>query len=242
MSTRKRVSRQKRKNTPRKNGLVIIGIVVLLAVVAVAGLVMANQRPPASVGDFTPIETREWPMAEGKALGPADAPVVLREYSDFQCPYCRQFSAGVFNQILTEYVETGKARFEYHHFIVIDGNAGGNESRMAAQASECASEQGRFWDYNKILFTNQQGEGTGAFSDDRLKAFAASLGLDTGKFNACLKSNRAATSVTADEAQARALKVTGTPALFVNDKKVDNPLDYAAVKAAIDEALSSVDQ
>lgn len=242
MSTRKRIARQKRKNTSRKNGLIIIGIVVLLAVVAVAGLVMANQRPPVSVGDFTKIEPREWPMADGKALGPANSPVVLREYSDFQCPYCRRFSAGVFNQILTDYVETGKVRFEYHHFIVIDGNVGGNELRMAAQASECASEQGKFWDYNKILFTNQQGEGTGAFNDDRLKAYAVSLGLETAKFNACLNSSRAREAVNADDAQARALKVNGTPALFVNDKKLDNPLDYVSVKAAIDEALSSVNQ
>ncbi len=240
MSTRKRITKTKKKNTPRKNGLVIIGIVVLLAVVAVVGLVLANQRPPVTADDFTAIEPHDWPMADGKALGPSDSPVVLTEYSDFQCPYCRQFSAGVFNQIITDYVETGKVRFEYRHFIVIDGNVGGKESRMAAQASECANEQGKFWDYYKILFTNQQGEGTGAFSDDRLKAFAASLGLDTGKFNACLNSSRAASSVTADEAEARSLQVNGTPSLFINDKKVDNPLDYASVKAAIDETLSGV--
>jgi len=240
MSTRKRIAKQKKKTAKKKNGLVIIGVVVLLAVVAVIGLVTANKRPPV-VGEFNTIEPQEWPQADGKALGPADAPVVVREYSDFQCPFCRQFSAGVQDQIINDYVETGKIRFEYHHFIVIDGNVGGTESRMAAQASECASEQGRFWDYHEMLFANQQGEGTGAFSDDRLKAFAAALDLETGKFNACLNSNRAASGVTADEAQAKARQVNATPALFINDQKVENPLDYTTVKAAIDEALGSAE-
>lgn len=241
MSTRRRAVRQKKKSTARKNGLVIIGAVVLLAVVVVVGLVLANRRPPV-VGEFTTVEPRQWPQPDGKALGPADAPVVLREFSDFQCPYCQQFWETTQNQIIKDYVETGKVRFEYHHFIVIDGNVGGNESRMAAQASECASDQGKFWDYHEILFANQQGEGTGAFTDARLKAFAGALGLDTGKFDSCLNSSGAKGKVVTDEAQARSLKISGTPALFVNDKKIENPLDYAAVKAAIDEALNSTGQ
>ena len=241
MSTRRRNARQKNKSQTRKNGLFIIGGVVLLAIVAVVGLVLANQRP-AAVGEFITVEKGTWPKADGKALGAADSPVVLREFSDFQCPYCRQFTENIQQQIINDYVTTGKVRFEYHHFIVIDGNVGGDESRKAAQASECASEQGMFWDYHEMLFTNQQGEGTGGFSNDRLKAFAAALGLDSGKFNSCLNSSRAAGNVTADDVQARSLKIGGTPALFVNDTVVKNPMDYAAVKAAIDEALSGASQ
>jgi len=62
-------------------------------------------------------------------------------------------------QLIEQYVATGQVRLEYHHFIVVDGNVGGNESRHAAEASECANEQGRFWDYHAMLFANQEGEG-----------------------------------------------------------------------------------
>ena len=241
MSTRRRISKQKNKAQAKKNGLFIIGGVILLAIVVVAGLVWANLRP-TDPGEFITVEKGTWPQADGKALGAADAPVVLREFSDFQCPYCRQFSENIQKQIINDYVATGKVRFEYHHYIVIDGNVGGKESRMAAQASECASEQGMFWDFHEMLFANQTGEGIGDFSNDRLKAFAAALGLDSGKFNSCLTSTSAAGKVTTDEILARSLKVSGTPSLFVNDTRVDNPLSYEAVKAAIETALNSANQ
>jgi len=76
-------------------------------------------------------------------------------------------------QLIDEYVATGKARFEYHHYIVVDRIVGGNESQRAAEASECANEQGEFWNYHKMLFANWNGEGEGAFVDRRLKIFAA---------------------------------------------------------------------
>lgn len=241
MSTRRRVTKQKNKPRARKNSLFIIGGVVAFAIIVVVGLVLANTRP-VDPGEFITIEKGTWPQADGKALGAADAPVVVREFSDFQCPYCRQFSENIKNQIINDYVATGKVRFEYHHFIVIDGNVGGNESRMAAQASECASEQGMFWDYHEMLFKNQQGEGVGTYSNDRLKAFAEALGMDTGKFNSCLNSSRAAGNVTRDEIQARSLNVNGTPSLFINDTRVTNPLNYDEVKAAIESALSGASQ
>jgi protein-disulfide isomerase len=241
MSTRRRIAKQKSKQPAKKNGLLIIGIVALLAVATVIGLVMAN-RPPAAIGEFTTVEKKTWPQANGKSMGAADATVVLREFSDYQCPYCRQFTQTIQSQIIKDYVETGKIRFEYHHYIVIDPNVGGTESRRAAEASECANDQGMFWDFHEMLFANQQAEGSGTFSDDRLRAFAKAMGLDTAKFNSCFNSSSTASKVTADEVQGKSLNVRGTPSLFVNDKLVTNPLDYATVKAAIDEALNGATQ
>jgi protein-disulfide isomerase len=141
-------------------------------------------------------------------------------------------------QIIAEFVSTGQARFEYHHYIVVDVNVGGSESRRAAEASECANEQSEFWDYNKMVFTNQQGEGQGAFSDRRLKAFAEKLGLDTAKFNPCFDSKRYASNVLADEALARSLGVTSTPTVFVNDTQVQNPLDLTQYRSLVQAALN----
>jgi protein-disulfide isomerase len=137
-------------------------------------------------------------------------------------------------QLIEQYVATGRVRFEYRHYIVIDGNVGGNESRRAAEASECANEQGQFWNYHAIVFANQNGEGRGAFNDRRLKAFAETLGLNTGAFNACFDSGRMAEAVRADERLARSLGVESTPTLFVNGQRINNPLNFAEIQQAIE--------
>jgi protein-disulfide isomerase len=142
-------------------------------------------------------------------------------------------------QLIQQYVATGKVRFEYHHFIVIDGNVGGTESRHAAEASECANEQGKFWDYHAMLFANQRSEGSGAFADRRLKAFAAALGLDTVKFNTCFDAHKYAGAVRSDEQQAGTRGVDGTPTVFVNGQKVSNPTDFNQLQSQIEAALGA---
>lgn len=141
MSTRRRISKQKNKAQAKKNGLFIIGGVILLAIVVVAGLVWANLRP-TDPGEFITVEKGTWPQADGKALGAADAPVVLREFSDFQCPYCRQFSENIQKQIINDYVATGKVRFEYHHYIVIDGNVGGKDRAWQPRRANAQANRG----------------------------------------------------------------------------------------------------
>jgi protein-disulfide isomerase len=136
-------------------------------------------------------------------------------------------------QVIDEYVSTGQARLEYRHYIVVDGNVGGSESRRAAEASECAAEQGQFWNYHDMVFANQQGEGRGAFADRRLEAFAEAIGLDTQQFNACFSSNRYAGAVRSDEQLATQYGVNSTPSVFVNGVLVDNPIDFAEYQRLI---------
>ena len=115
---------------------------------------------------------------------------------------------------------------------------GGVESRHAAEASECAGEQNMFWDYATILFANQQSEGSGTFSDDRLKTMASDIGLDTAKFNACFDSHKDAGLVTADEAKATSDGLNATPSLLINGALVKDPLNFTEIKTAIDAALA----
>lgn len=239
-SKRKAYQQQRRREENRRRNLMIIGGVVLVAVLAVILLVTQNDQP-VTAGSFVTVEPKEWPQADGKALGPADAPVVIRDFSDFQCPFCRQFATGVKDRIIEQFVSTGQVRFEYRHFIVIDGNVGGSESRRAAEASECAAEQNRFWDYHDMLFANQRGEGNGAYSDARLKAFAESLGLDTEQFNSCYDTRKYRRVVEDDEKLARSFRLTGTPSVLVNDQLVQNPLDFSMVTAAITSAIATSD-
>jgi protein-disulfide isomerase len=136
-------------------------------------------------------------------------------------------------QLIDEYVATGKVRFEYHHYIVVDSIVGGNESQRAAEASECANEQGEFWNYHKMLFANWNGEGEGAFVDRRLKVFAETLGLDTQKFNQCFDSGRYAGEVRADTRLGQSLGVTGTPTVFVNGQKVETSQLFSVIDALL---------
>lgn len=228
------------KKPTSRRGLYLIVAAVLIAIVSVGFLI--SQNAPRDIGTIVTAEPKTWPQADGKALGAADAPVVVYEFSDFQCPYCRQFNNTIKDQIIQQYVEAGKVRFEYHHYIVIDNNVGGTESRRAAEASECAAEQGRFWDYQEMLFANILGEGVGSFRDERLKAFAGQLGLDQGEFDACYNSREYRDQVNIDQALGQKLGVRGTPSLYVNDQKIENPFDFSSIQAAIDAALNQASQ
>ena len=127
----------------------------------------------------------------------------------------------------------GQVRFVFRHLAFI-----GPESRWAAEATECANEQDRFWDYYDKLFEEQGGENVGDFSQDRLKQFAADLELDTETFNQCVDSGKYAAKVRGESTEAQQLGVSSTPTLFVNGRLIQNGADYRALKAAVDGALS----
>ena len=113
------------------------------------------------------------------------------------------------------YAETGLVRFEYKHFAFL-----GAESILAAEASECANEQGQFWPYHDIIFANQRGENQGAFNKATLRFFATAIELDESEFDKCLDSNRYRKVVTAETNSAKEREVQSTPTLFINGEKV----------------------
>jgi protein-disulfide isomerase len=229
-----------RRQRARNQQLIIIGGVVVVAVVliglSVARSAYENAQP---VGNIIPIQKETYALANGKTLGAQDAKVVIQEFADFQCPYCGRFALTTEKNVIDSLVATGNVRFEYHHFIVVDGNTRGTESRRAAEASECANEQGEFWNFQRMVFTNQNGEGKGAFADRRLKAFAETLGLDTAAFNTCFDSSKYAQAVQADERMGASLGINSTPSLFVNGQPISNPLDFNEIQSAVQAALGA---
>jgi len=181
--------------------------------------------------------TVEIDPGDNPAKGPADAKVTVVEFSDFQCPYCARFVLETFPQILSTYGD--KVRFVFMNFPLsqIHENA-----EKAAEASECANEQGAFWQYHDILFANQS-----ALAVDNLKAYAAQLGLDATKFDECLDSGRMASLVQADmeaatkAAQEAGLDRFGTPAFFINGKHLGGAQPFDVFKQAIDAALAEAE-
>uniref|UniRef100_A0A831THW8 DsbA family protein n=1 Tax=Thermorudis peleae TaxID=1382356 RepID=A0A831THW8_9BACT len=152
---------------------------------------------------------------DGRVLGDPNAPVLVVEWGDYQCPACLQFKQVLFPQLVQDYIATGKIRFEYRDFAFI-----GEESTLAAEAALCAQEQGKFWEYHDTLFANQRGENVGSFTSARLKRMAEIVGLDMGQFNSCLDSRRHQGEVEAMRQEGQGLGVNATPTFFVNGQKL----------------------
>ena len=203
---------------------VTIGLIALLVVIAVgtAFVTLRNDSGPPPPSQ----------MAPDKSKGDPNAPVTVVVYADFQCPWCKRFTLGPERQLEEEYVSQGLVLLVFRHFAFL-----GAESRWAAEAAECANEQGRFWDYHDKLFQEQAGENVGAFSRENLKHFAEELGLDTEQFNQCLDSGKYSDKVQEETKEGVRKGVRGTPSVFVNGRLIEGGSDYNVLRAAIEAAL-----
>jgi len=136
-------------------------------------------------------------------------------------------------QIVENYVKTGLVRFEYRDFAFL-----GDESRAAAEASSCALEQDRFWEYHDILFANQVGENNGAFDRGRLDRMAEQIGLDMSAFSTCMDENAFEDAVEASYQAGLAAGVQATPSFTINGELLSGVTSYQAIATALDEALA----
>ena len=215
--------------------LLIAGIVALAVV---GGLIWVSNNNFAATP--TPTATASTaPTGSGVAAQPgthvrgdASAPVTIEEWADFQCPACGQFARLTEPQLFQSYVNTGRVRYVFHQFAFL-----GPESTWAAQASECAADQGKFWEYHEKLYASQAGENKGAFSKDNLKKFGADLGLGA-QFAQCIDSGRHNDEVATSVQTGQQLGVNSTPTLFINGKKYTGAYPYDQLKAIIDPLLS----
>jgi protein-disulfide isomerase len=135
-------------------------------------------------------------------------------------------------KIEQDYVADGRVKLVFHDLALI-----GQESLWAADAAECANEQGRFWDYHDKLFENQHGENQGDFTIDNLKRFAEELGLDTQTFNQCLDSGKYEDIVKAETQDALNKGIAATPTFVIGDQTVDGPRSYDDLKKVIEAEL-----
>jgi protein-disulfide isomerase len=192
-------------------------------------VVQADQAAAAVQPTAVPQPTVEATVDDDPAQGPADAAVTVIEFSDFQCPYCARFQSETLPQILQNYGD--RIRFVYRDFPLTSIHA---NALKAAEASECAHDQGKYWEYHDMLFQNQS-----ALDVDSLKSYAASLGLDTTAFNSCLDSDQKMDEVRQDVQDGLAAGVQGTPAFFINGQAISGAQPYSVFQAAIEAALAN---
>jgi len=216
----------RREAQPRRTMLFVASAATIAAV---AALIWFGSRDAFSAPSTSP---GPGVAQSGHVRGVATAPVTIDEYADFQCPACGQFARQTEPQLVQTYIAEGKVKVVFHHFAFL-----GMESNWAAEASECANDQGRFWDFHDRLYASQAGENKGAFSRDNLKKIGADLGLGTA-FAACVDSGRYAQTVR-DATQAGTDRgVRATPTLFIGERKIEGAATFDQLKPIIEAALS----
>jgi protein-disulfide isomerase len=186
-------------------------------------------QPTRIEGDLT---------GNGAVEGSEDAKVTIVEFSDFQCPYCGNFFKGAYPEIKKNYIDTGKVKLVFRNYP-LNFHPGANPAALAAQ---CAREQGGdsvFFKMHDKLFTDQATifKDTNVI-DATLKKLAASMGLDTAKFNACYDSKKYQSVIDTDMADASKAGIDSTPIFVVNGEVVSGARPYSVFKAAIDRALA----
>jgi protein-disulfide isomerase len=222
-------------------------ILAVVAVVAVAAVVFSMRG--GSLGGNTataPIELGEisdrelLALAQGVESGDPDAAIWVLEFADFQCPGCQAWSQQVKPLLELNYISTGLVRFVYHDFpLPFHPHA-----FLASRAGRCANELGNFWAFHDELYRNQmqwsgQANPAGSFID-----YAQNVGLDSRAFSSCLRSDRYADVVTANQRLGVALGVPGTPSVMIRmgsgiARRLPST-DYATVAGAIEEALQAM--
>ena len=113
----------------------------------------------------------------------------------------------------------------------------GEESVGAAEASECAGEQGQFWEYHDVLFENWAGENVGGYSKSNLQRFAETLDLDLTSFNSCLDEGRYSSKINDDISDAKAINVVSVPTTFINGRRIVGLEEYSYYRQIIEEEL-----
>src|SRR5215813_9074502 len=161
---------------------------------------------------------------DNPSLGRRDAPVTIVEFSDYQCPFCRQFVSTTLPAIKSAYVDSGKVRYVFRDFPIDHIHP---YARKASEAARCAGDQGKYWEMHDLLFQNQQ-----SLAPDELPKLGTKLGLDATAFNACLTSSKHASAIQQNYGDGSAAGVRGTPSFVIGRTRPDDKVEGVMVVGA----------
>ena len=197
----------------------ILGIITI-TILAVSILAACQPAAPQTDEEFVA-------SIPANLIGPADAPVKIVEYADFACPSCRAWhNAGVLEALQDEFGE--QISFEFRHYPIIS-----LDSPEAGQASQCAAEQNKFWEYHDYLYETAP---SGELSLDSLQEYATAVNLDRAQFDECLASRKYQPLTRAHWNQALEDGARGTPTFYVNG--IQTPPMYESMVAQIEAELN----
>lgn len=159
--------------------------------------------------------------------GNKNAPITIVEFSDIQCPFCSRYH-DTMTEVMKNYPD--KVRWVFKHFPLDSIHP---YARKAAEATECAGEQNKFWEYTDNLYANQD-----KLNNEYLSTAAATVGLDVKKFDSCLSSGKMADKVNEDFKYGQTLGVRGTPGSFINGKSIPGAVPFSTVDGMIKAELN----
>jgi len=197
----------------------------------------ANRDPNASRNQEIISQLKEVTIASAPALGSPDAKVTIVEFGDYQCTWCHRWHESTKDSVVADFVDTGKVRFLFKDFPINDQSD--RASSLAAEASYCAADQGKYWEYHDELYINWEGENTGWVTKESLKQFASNIGLDAQEFSDCLDSGRHSGLVRQNYTLAVAAGLSATPSFIVlvdgeTPKLIRGAHPYATFQQVID--------
>lgn len=197
------------------------------------------QAPTPSAPEAAPQPPATPPTVDDDpTLGEKDAPVTLVEFTDYQCPFCVRHYTDTYGQIKKEYIDTGKVKYVVRDFPL----SFHPHAQKTAEATECADDQGKFWDMHDKIFETQATWNNSTDIVPTLKQYAADLKLNTSTFNTCLDSSKYKDEVAKDLADGSASGVNGTPGFWVlgpdgKTAQISGAVPFANFKQAIDPML-----
>ena len=180
-----------------------------------------NSAPTVNMNDL---------LDDDAVLGDPNAPVTIVEFSDYECPFCQRFYVQTFGEIKSNYIDTGKVKLIYRDFPL----SFHEHAEKAAEAAECAGEQGKYYEMGDKLFSEGVDGGV-----DTFKQYDADLGLDTDAFNTCLDSEQMASEIQKDMVAGQKAGVQGTPSFFINGEMITGAQPYSVFEDAIEKALAA---
>ena len=192
-------------------------------------------------GKKPPLENVYLSLNGAHSIGEENAPVTIVEFADYQCPFCGRHATTTYGQILADYIKTGKVRYIYKDFPLEQLHP---FAFKAAEAAQCAGEQGKYWEMHDRLFKSQE-----ALTLPDLKGYAVALELDAPKFQQCLDSGKEATTIRASLQEGQKYGITGTPAFYLGTYEakqsrvkavsfLNGAQPYTAFQQAIDKILN----
>ena len=196
-------------------GAVIASIAIVAVMFGLNGTLDESElaiKPTPEMDSIGPTEiTMETFVENGSTVyGDPNAPITLVEFGDYQCHYCNVFFETIEGDIITNYVETGKVKIIFKDYNII-----GSDSVNASHGAHCAKDQGMFWEYHDILYSNWTGENNGWASPENLILFAEKINLDMDKWVKCMDEKPHSKAILTSNEDAKKLQLTGTPAFFV---------------------------
>jgi protein-disulfide isomerase len=221
--------------------VLLTGAAILVTVLVLGALAMTQggEPPPSTVGILAPSVSSAGTYGDGEAIGPADAPVVLEVYSDYQCPWCGKFARETLPDLVSTYVAAGDLRVE-GRAIAFLGTSIPGESLDAATAAACAGREGKYWAFHDYLMANQAGENAGAFRRERLYGMASLLGLDDAAFRSCLDDSTVQGAIMERTQQAFAAGINSTPTFVINGERVTDLRSYEELGERIQAKLDAL--